>query len=360
LGYYSGATTFQPGPFSQGSIPGNQNQFHFKYFGPYLQDDWKATSNLTLNLGIRYDFRIIPFEANNKMFWIDPSNTKGGLCFANPTLLTDGVAPAGNGFYRYCGRNSPKSSSYLPFAPRLGFAYRPFGDNKTVVRGGYGVFFDSTETREIDNSGDLYPYVIRTSLNPVTQSVPKLTDQLFPATAALHPVSAATDGGQFIAVIISEDPINPYVQQFALSVQRELASNTTLEVNYVGNKGTHLLDRVNINQPLPVADPAICDANPAVADCKTSKRRPLPNFTSPTGRLTAAGSVTRTTTRLMSSWRDVAVTLLRFSCTRIRKAWTISPQLPASVQQTALRDTSTTETLNGTMRGRTSMWASAS
>jgi len=100
-----------------------------------------------------------------------------------------------NGFYRYCGRNNPRDAAKLPFAPRIGFAYRPFGDNKTVVRGGYGLYFDSTETREIDDSGDLYPYVVRTDINPVTApNVPKVTDNLFPATAALHAVSVATDG----------------------------------------------------------------------------------------------------------------------------------------------------------------------
>ncbi len=286
LGYYSGASTFQPGPFSTGSTPGNLNQFHFKYFAPYVQDDWKATSNLTLNLGIRWDFRTIPYETNDKMFWVDTANTKGGLCFANKALLTDGIAPVDNGFYRYCGRNNPRTPSYLPFAPRLGFAYRPFGDNRTVIRGGYGITFDSSLTREIDNSGDLYPYVIRTALNPVTQTVPKLTDQLFPATATPHAVSVATEGGQFIAVIISENPINPYVQQYSLSVQRELAPNTTLEVNYVGNKGTHLLDRVNINQPTTPLNPAACDASQGIGgDCPVVNRRPLPNFTSANGAL---------------------------------------------------------------------------
>lgn len=286
LGYYSGASTFQPGPFSSGSTPGNLNQFHFKYLAPYFQDDWKATPNLTLNLGLRWDFRTIPYESADKMFWIDTANTLGGLCFANKALLTDGIAPAGNGFYRYCGRNNPRSPSYMPFAPRLGFAYRPFGDNKTVVRGGYGLTFDSSLTREIDNSGDLYPYVIRTALNPVTQAVPKLTDQLFPATANPHPVSVATEGGQFIAVIISENPVNPYVQQYSLSVQRELAPNTTVEVNYVGNKGTHLLDRVNINQPTQPVNPAFCDASGGIGgDCPVVDRRPLPNFTSANGAL---------------------------------------------------------------------------
>lgn len=294
LGYYGSASTFQPGPFSQsGSQPGNLNKYHFKYFGPYFQDDWKATSNLTLNLGIRWDFRTIPFEETNKMFWVDEQNARGGLCFADKALLTDGIAPAGNGFYRYCGRNNPRNPSYLPFAPRLGFAYRPFRDNKTVVRGGYGVFFDSSETREIDDSGDLYPFVIRTSLTPTTDAtIPKLTNNLFPVTSTLLPVAVGSNGGttypagsQFVAVIISEHPINPYVQQWSLSVQRELAPNTTLEVNYVGNKGTHLLDRTNINQPFPVANPALCQADPTTADCPATARVPLPNFTSTSGTL---------------------------------------------------------------------------
>ena len=51
----------------------------------------------------------------------------GGLCFADPELATNGVAPAGNGFYNYCGRNNPADGSKTPFAPRIGFAYRPFG-----------------------------------------------------------------------------------------------------------------------------------------------------------------------------------------------------------------------------------------
>jgi hypothetical protein len=280
LGYYSGASTFQPGPFSTAGTPGNENQFHFKYFGPYFQDDWKISSKLTLNVGLRWDYRSVPFETHDKMFWIDSANAKGGLCFANQALLTDGVAPAGNGLYRYCGRNNPADGSKTSFAPRLGFAWRPFNNNKTVIRGGYGIFFDSSETREIDNSGDLYPYVVRTNLNPISQSVPKLTDNLFPSVAALAPVSVAATGGQFVAVIISENPINPYVQQFSFSVQRELARNTTIEINYVGNKASHLLDRTNINQPIAVASPAVCDLNANAADCPVAGRRPLTNFTS--------------------------------------------------------------------------------
>jgi hypothetical protein len=283
LGYYSGAGTFQPGPFSDPKIAGNLNQFHFLYAAPYVQDDWKVTSKLTVNLGLRWDYRSIPYETHDKMFWIDRQNTAGGLCFADKALLTNGIAPAGNGFYDYCGRHNPADGSKKPFAPRVGFAFRPFGGGKTVIRGGYGIYWDSSETREIDDSGDLYPFVTRTNLSPATQTpavAPKLTDNLYPALSALTPVTIAAQGAQFIAVIISETPRNPYVQQWSLSVQRDLGWNTTLELNYVGNKGTHLLDRSNINQPVQVTDPAFCNnpANLNSGDCPANARKPYANF----------------------------------------------------------------------------------
>jgi hypothetical protein len=296
LGYYNNATTFQPGPFSPTNVAGNLNQYKFMYFAPFVQDDWKATSRLTLNLGLRWDYRAVPTEKDNKMFWLDRSNPLGGLCYADKALGTQTVsslggpiAPSGNGFYSYCGRSNPAAGSKKPFAPRVGFAYR-LGD-KTVVRGGYGVFFDSFETREIDDSGDIYPFVVRANATPLTSpSTPKLTDQMFPAVP-LHQVTPALDGSQFFAVIISERPHNPYVQQWSFSLQRELARNTTLEANYVGNKGTHLLNRVNIGAQPPPPNPAACDAltggDPAntAGLCVFSQRSPYPNFTSNLGFL---------------------------------------------------------------------------
>ena len=146
-----------------------------------------------------------------------------------------------------------------------------------MIRGGYGIFFDSSETREIDDSGDYYPYVVRAALNPVLSAVPKTTDGLFPPVT-LHTVTPAIDGQQFVAVIISNHPINPYVQQWQLSVQHELARNTTLEVSYVGNKGTHNLDRININQPYAPSNPAFCTLAPTAGDCPVGGRVPYFNF----------------------------------------------------------------------------------
>jgi hypothetical protein len=267
LGYYNDAAVFQPGGFGVGGQAGNPRQFKLKYFAPYFEDDWKVTPSLTLNLGLRWDWRSVPYEAHNRMGWLDVTNPAGGLCMADQSLVAKGIID-GN-YYRYCGRNSPADSSLTPFAPRVGFAWRPFGGDKTVIRGGYGIFWDSAEGRETDGSSDLYPYVSRGDYKQSAgQTTPLLTtDSLFPPIVQGPAVPA---DNTFIAVIISEHPRNPYVQQWSLSVQRQLGPNTTLEVNYIGNKGTHLLMRRNIAQAFPPADPA--NPTPVLA------RRPYPNF----------------------------------------------------------------------------------
>ncbi|MGH9343514.1 MAG: carboxypeptidase regulatory-like domain-containing protein [Terriglobia bacterium] len=287
LGYYQNSGIFQPGPFSQPGISGTQNNYVEKYLAPYVEDSWRVKQNLTLNIGLRWDFRTVPYEQNNKFFWFDGSNPNGGLCFADPKLATDGVAPAGNGLYSYCGRRSPKNPGlYHPFAPRFGFAWQPFGGSKTVVRGGYGIFYDSPKGREIDDSGDIYPFEVRSALTPQTQlTAPKLTNQLFPVFTAIQPVTPAAI--TFLAVIQGEAPHNPYVQQWSLDVQRQLAPNTVLDVGYEGSKGTHLLTRTDIAQPVAPSNPNFCSAQDAngnfinitKGDCPVTQRLPYSNFT---------------------------------------------------------------------------------
>ena len=121
-----------------------------------------------------------------------------------------------------------------------------------MVRGGYGIFFDSSEGREIDDSADIYPYSIRNNLSPGSDpTIPfKFSNQQFASFSTLAPFPASTLS--FLAVIESENPINPYVQSWNVSAERELARNTTLEVNYIGTHAVHLLDRRNIAQPFPI------------------------------------------------------------------------------------------------------------
>ncbi len=300
LGFYSGWGGFVPGPLSPTTQAGNPQVHQYNYFAPYAQDDWKLTPKLSMNIGLRWDYRAATYEKSNHFFWLDTKNSQGGLCYADPQLSTDGVAP-GVGIdgvspiLRYCG-SVPFPGPKNPWAPRLGFNYRV--NDKTVVRWGYGIFYTSYEGREIDDSADIYPYSVRNSLNPSTQNgldTLKLGNQLLPSFGTLGSFPESTLG--FIAVIESEDPLNPYVQSWTLSVERELAKNTTLELNYVGTKGTHLLNRHDIAQQLdiPAASLSLCqqqDSNgiyynafgdpalglSAVAPCSIASRLPYPNF----------------------------------------------------------------------------------
>jgi hypothetical protein len=288
-GYYYSVGGFVPGPLSPTTQAGNPQDHVYNYWGPYVEDDWKISQKLSINYGLRWDFRMAPYEVENHFFWLDTTNPQGGLCYADPKLSTDGVAPGvgikGGPILRYCG-NSPRGGQKYPFAPRFGINYRV--NDKTVVRGGYGIFFDSFEGREIDDSADIYPYSIRNNLTPTTVAgTPKLTNQMFPSYSTLGPFPESSLS--FIAVIQSENPLDPYVQSYTLSAERELANNTTLEVFYVGTKGTHLLDRHNIAQPyqVPAASVAFCQATDPVtgsyinlsqAPCSVVSRLPYPNF----------------------------------------------------------------------------------
>ncbi len=267
LGYYSGVGIFQPAAFSVPGAAGNPREFNFMYFAPYFQDDWRVNSQLTINMGLRWDYRNVPYETNNRMAWRNLNYAPGGLLVADQSLVTGGIVD--NAYYQYAGRRSPENPDrYKVFAPRFGFAWRPFGEG-TVFRGGYGIFFDSAEGREIDGAADVYPYVSRGNyIQSIGQPTPlQTTDALFPSFAA--PGVATPAANTFLAVSQSPEPRNPYMQQWSIGGQRELRPGTTMEVNYIGTHGTNLLMRQNIAQAF-VFDPA----NPLSVDA----RKPFPNF----------------------------------------------------------------------------------
>lgn len=255
-GYVAQATALAPTAYAPTIATSNEVAYSFRYFAPWIQDDWKVSQKLTINAGLRYDFNKKPFEDLNRVDWLDPNIPGGGLYVANKSLITSGI---GGTLYAYGGERFPGPKQLLTFAPRIGFAFRPSNNDKTVVRAGYGIFYDTTETKETDDGGG-YPFAENITVTDVSSTT------LFPQTPALAPVTSADLGFLFISTARVH---TPYMQDWQLSVEREVASGWKAELDYLGSKGTHLDGRVWENAPTRY-DPT----NPTPA----SARVPYPNI----------------------------------------------------------------------------------
>ncbi len=221
----------------------------------FIQDDWKIAHNLTLNIGVRLEFAGGPTEANGLISNLNlNNNTAFGAAGAGPLGLLETGKPSFN-------------SSYNP-APRIGFAYQPFSDQKTVIRGGYGIAYDFVFLNPITNQRFLPPLIYTGSLSGVGSFTGANSYANFYAgTAALQTSTAALIGSLntttknfgAISPAIAQNLANPQVQQWSFGVERQLMKDTVLKVTYVGTKGTYLprTRPINLlataNQPAPAA-----------------------------------------------------------------------------------------------------------
>lgn len=218
-------------------------QFEF-----YFQDDFRWRPNLTVNFGVRYSRFRQPFDNNGQLTNFDPRRydpTKAVQI--NPTNgnIIPGTGDVLNGII-IAGQNSPFGDKVAPesnndFAPVLGFAWDPFNDGKTAIRGGYGISYDVTLVGVMEqNIFGNPPYV-----NNVTISNTVLND---PASV-LPTISAAP---KTIRGTPFESDL-PYIQQWSFDVQRELAKDFLVAVGYYGSRGAHLPGIVDFNLVPPGA-----------------------------------------------------------------------------------------------------------
>jgi hypothetical protein len=233
--------------------------FHH-YGAAFVQDDWKVTRDLTLNLGLRWDFETATDETHGLISNFDPqaiSQLRGQV--GAPTDAFVAAARPNfsnlNGLLNFPGGAQTKTN-YDRFAPRLGFAYRV--NDKTTLRAGYGLFFvptslevpavqgnvfntslvQSSQTGQITSAGT--PTVFLN--NPFPNGIP-----LAPGTS----LGANTLIGRSIIAVEPERP-NPYTQNWNVVLQRQLAKNLVLDVAYVGARGRNLpIQGLNLNQIEP-------------------------------------------------------------------------------------------------------------
>lgn len=204
--------------------------------GFYIQDDWKVSNRLTLNLGLRYDYEP-PFASRDGKFMT--LNWETGMPIyskdTDPELLKDLKYNFETG-----GPNTPFDPNKLNFAPRIGFAFRPFNDNKTVIRGGYGMVYTSETLYTTGYGSFVAPFSGQFLWRTRAILQPDLINHLVPMDQEPFelPLSAPTSPGNTW--------VNPryyptgYVQHWNFGTSRELGWGVVAEVSYVGSKGTNL------------------------------------------------------------------------------------------------------------------------
>lgn len=226
--------------------------------GWYLQDSWKATRKLTLNLGLRYEIQTAPTERANAQQYFDFSAV-------NPISTAIGSNVPGQLVFNSSNNRGLYDTSHTNFAPRIGAAYQL--RDKLVLRGGYGVFFVPNYYGQGPNIGysQATPWVttFNGGLNPsstlsgnATLGLPSaFPNGQVPVTG--NSLGGLTDVGFGLNPVTDPVRRSPYVQQWMAGVEYSLTSNDLLDISYVGNHGVHVLSQYLEWNELPVSDLAL-------------------------------------------------------------------------------------------------------
>ena len=198
----------------------------------FVEDDWKVTPRLTLNLGLRYDFATPVIEARNRMANFNPAGA-GSLVFASSGSLDKR------------GLVNPNTTN---FAPRFGASYSL--DSKTVVRGGYGIYYTALERIGSENQLALNPpFLINKTL--ASNTAPVLKPSVgFPSNFLDPSTIDLTNLKAFHIRAVNPDVKVPKVQQWSFGFQRQLGTTWTTDVNYVGTHSDNLDTLRDYNQPV--------------------------------------------------------------------------------------------------------------
>jgi hypothetical protein len=271
-------------------------QFRFNDFNLFVSDDWRLSPSLTVNVGVRYEFFGLPEEVNGRIGNVDfeaLTNTENPV---DAFIVPKNVQPTGFAAVDAAIAASAKAGNnhtlegqdWNNVAPRLGFAWTP--NQRWVVRGGYGIFFDRPSAAFINTVFSNYPFLREQEVTFPAGAVPlngawSQQDPLFPfnqylpnrivrtagangtyqirdgtgvtrgADGSLNPVDPATGlptrgniAETFEFRAIDRNLRTPYIQQYNFGIQRELGAEMMLEVRYVGSKGSQLLEASAFNQ----------------------------------------------------------------------------------------------------------------
>ncbi|HEY6187864.1 MAG TPA: TonB-dependent receptor [Pyrinomonadaceae bacterium] len=232
----------------------------------FVQDDWKVTPKLTLNLGLRYELDMPPYDTRGRIATFDPAlYVPRPLAIAGTPIgpPVGGYVQAGNVIPEYDVASIPNVDKRVVnsidpnnFAPRVGFAYSPLDSGRMVIRGGYGIFYSRTSFQYITLNVIAPPTYVFGARVGVPAPIP-FSDPFF---AAPPPSQFPTlvPGVALSGTLFDRNIRTPYLQQYNFNVQYEVFKDYLFEAAYVGTHGVSLFRQIAINQaPLVAAGSSI-------------------------------------------------------------------------------------------------------
>jgi hypothetical protein len=266
----------------------------------YFQDDYKVSSRLTLNLGLRWDANI--------------GNLVDQTANRTIRILKQLDHPLANAITGDEDQLTRKTPSWTEFQPRLGFAYDPKGDGRMVVRGGYGIFYDQlfqnlTLFSLVQSGEEIYQTILSLTNNAVGSG------QLANFRFGVDPLPTPPPGTTFTDLAVGgfgriNDPSasEPYVQKFSIGFQKTIGQNFVLSSDYVHTLGLHE-PRVHVINPRirHICDPTFPGSTPNAADCVRGANsrvldRAFVNAGLPANRLEQINMIGTTNRSLFDSW----------------------------------------------------------
>ncbi len=238
-------------------FPEAPSNIRTKSYYVFAQDEWHARRNLTLTLGIRYEYSSPKYDTKGRSFSLKLGQRSTVFPNAPLGVLFPGDPQAPK------GANFPDRNDW---APRIGFAWDPWGKGKTSIRGGFGIFYDilkGEDNLQFNGQAPFFGFVDLTTFAPLTTNPTREVNymtQPFVATGQPNPFPSRPpasnidfDAAGFLPFggggVFFVDPHlrTPYIYQYNLSIQHELIPNLTLETNYVGSSSHKLTDLVDAN-----------------------------------------------------------------------------------------------------------------
>jgi hypothetical protein len=235
--------------------------YNFWLAGLFVQDDFKVHPRLTLNLGLRWDVQTPPVDPQNReQTWV-PGRQSTTIPIAPAGLLVVGDPGVERGVI---------PTRWHHISPRLGVAWDPFGDGKTAIRAGAGIFYGSVSGNGWGTVENSQPFAVRAQFNNIASLTHVYAN--FPGGVSPYPYVYSPSSARFITpsalLPIALDFQWPYSYQFNFMVQRQIASGMSISAGYVGTLNHHLAFSPDVNYPV---------YNSTATSSNVNNRRPYGN-----------------------------------------------------------------------------------